>query len=239
MIRPQVRARPFLYECRSFEYAAHWFKSLLICPSLQQLFSKRLCVDHPGMQWLLRQASRWHVERCRMMRYLMMLSYGVFFLAQLRPLGAMTGVYCVTLAESEQGGRGLDGDMVQTYDFRSVSGQPHAAFDQNGGLFDNPGSVKGLCLAALAGSEVTDPVRTRLAPQLMRHQSVASCTALEGTAAYSWAVLHLSAPFHTTPCRQQSSWLSVELVTAIVERSACHKLWLHRSARNMVFTCGA
>ena len=69
--------------------------------------------------------------------------------------------------------------MVQTYNFGSMSSQPGVAPGQDGDLFDSSGNLKGLCLAALAGSEVTDPVRTRLAPQPMRHQSVASCAVFE------------------------------------------------------------
>lgn len=106
---------------------------------------------------------------------------------------AATGVACAPDAGSEQRYRGLDGDMVQTYNFGSMSSQPGVAPGQDGDLFDSSGNLKGLCLAALAGSEVTDPVRTRLAPQPMRHQSVASCAISKGTAALSQAVLHLSA----------------------------------------------
>ena len=165
---------------------------------MQQLFSQQLC-DHSGMQWLLAACQS---LACSTLQDIEVSHDAVIrdFLACLRPLGAMARVPFATVAGSEQGGRGLDGDMVQTYDFFSASGQPRATPEQDTDPFDSLGRVKGLCLAALVGSEVTDPVRTSLAPQLMRHQSLASCTVPDGTAAQSGAVIHLSAPFNNTSC---------------------------------------
>lgn len=210
-----------LCKCGSFEIAARCWKEVLTCLSLQQLFSKQLC-DHPGMQWLLPACQS---LACSTLQDIEVSHDAVTwdFWAWLRPLGAMARGPCATLAGSEQGGSGLDGDMVQTYDFLSASGQPRATPEQDTDPFDSLGRVKGLCLAALVGSDVADPVRTSLAPQLIRHQSLASRTVPEGTAAHSGAVIHLSAPVHSTVRCPQSSGLSVGTIIASVERSACYR----------------
>ena len=158
-------ARPALLYKRGklLRVATHRLNTLMTCLSLQQLLSRQLR-DYSGMQRLLAAC---HLLTCIALqaasKHLMMPLYGVLWPKW--PLEeAVTGAHSAPIAGSEQGSRGLDGDMVQTYDFRSVSGQPDAASGQDAGL----GTVRGLCLAALSGSDDADPVRTALAPQLTR-----------------------------------------------------------------------